>query len=442
MSNNTEKKFLTSFDKSYSSHIFFKRPDKYREIERQTKNSENLITSGSNYSYAPIGFEKNTLSIDFSSFNRILDFNPVKQEITVEAGLTILELLKFTLVHNMWLPQIPGYPFISLGGIVATNSHGKSCDTYGTIRRAIKKIKLFHKTHGWLNLSENENKEIFELTIGGLGLTGTIVSITFQLEKFEDISFYTDIEKVSSFKDCLKKISNSKGEPNLVYSWNRADDLKNFGKGYIFRNKMIKKKSTRKNSLEKIKKKKFKFPVKLWNKLSLNIVNNCFYKFQDMKKQSFEEDFVKVIDLILKSNSRLVITGIGKSALIGMKITATLNSTGTQSIFMHAADAIHGDLGMVAKEDIVLFISKSGNTPEIKALVPLVKFMGNNIIGITGNPSSFLAQESNYVLSVAIQKEACPNNLGESHLYHRAHWHEGKLYYRGKVLIDSTTETA
>ena len=295
MSNNTEKKFLTSFDKSYSSHIFFKRPDKYREIEKQTKNSENLITSGSNYSYAPIGFEKNTLSIDFSSFNRILDFNPVKQEITVEAGLTILELLKFTLVHNMWLPQIPGYPFISLGGIVATNSHGKSCDTYGTIRRAIKKIKLFHKTHGWLNLSENENKEIFELTIGGLGLTGTIVSITFQLEKFEDISFYTDIEKVSSFKDCLKKISNSKGEPNLVYSWNRADDLKNFGKGYIFRNKMIKKKSTKKNNLEKIRKKKFKFPVKLWNKLSLNIVNNCFYKFQDMKKQSFEEDFVKVI---------------------------------------------------------------------------------------------------------------------------------------------------
>ena len=106
-----------------------------------------------------------------------------------------------------------------------------------------------------------------------------------------------------------------------------------------------------------------------------------------------------------------MITGIGKSALIGMKITATLNSTGTRSIFMHAADAIHGDLGTVAKEDIVLFISKSGDTPEIKALVPLVKTMGNNIIGMTGNPSSYLAQESNYVLSVAIQKEACPNNL-------------------------------
>ena len=146
----------------------------------------------------------------------------------------------------------------------------------------------------------------------------------------------------------------------------------------------------------------------------LNTAKDCFTNQSNAiaaLQDQLNEDFVKVIDLIFKSNSRLVITGIGKSALIGMKITATLNSTGTRSIFMHAADAIHGDLGMVAKEDIVVFISKSGNTPEIKALVPLVKAMGNNIIGMTGNPSSFLAKESNYVLSVAIQKEACPNNL-------------------------------
>ena len=146
----------------------------------------------------------------------------------------------------------------------------------------------------------------------------------------------------------------------------------------------------------------------------LNTAKDCFTNQSNAiaaLKDQLNEDLVKVIDLIFKSNSRLVITGIGKSALIGMKITATLNSTGTRSIFMHAADAIHGDLGTVAKEDIVLFISKSGDTPEIKALVPLVKTMGNNIIGMTGNPSSYLAQESNYVLSVAIQKEACPNNL-------------------------------
>ena len=146
----------------------------------------------------------------------------------------------------------------------------------------------------------------------------------------------------------------------------------------------------------------------------LNTAKDCFTNQSNAiaaLQDQLNEDFVKVIDLIFKSNSRLVITGIGKSALIGMKITATLNSTGTRSIFMHAADAIHGDLGTVAKEDIVLFISKSGDTPEIKALVPLVKAMGNSIIGMTGNPSSFLAQESNYVLSIAIQKEACPNNL-------------------------------
>lgn len=146
----------------------------------------------------------------------------------------------------------------------------------------------------------------------------------------------------------------------------------------------------------------------------LNIAKACFTNQSNaiahLEKQ-LNKDFVEVIDLIYKSKSRLVITGIGKSALIGMKITATLNSTGTRAMFMHAADAIHGDLGMVAKEDIVLFISKSGNTPEIKALIPLIKAMGNTVIGVTGNSTSFLAKESNYALDVAIKKEACPNNL-------------------------------
>lgn len=146
----------------------------------------------------------------------------------------------------------------------------------------------------------------------------------------------------------------------------------------------------------------------------LNIAKECFTNqskaIYNLQKQ-LNKDFEDIIDLIYNSKSRLVITGIGKSALIGMKITATLNSTGTRSLFMHAADAIHGDLGMVAKEDIVLFISKSGNTPEIKALIPLIKSLGNTIIGMTGNSTSILAKESNYVLDVAIEKEACSNNL-------------------------------
>ncbi len=123
------------------------------------------------------------------------------------------------------------------------------------------------------------------------------------------------------------------------------------------------------------------------------------------------DDFVNSIQLILKSKGRLVITGIGKSANICQKIVATLNSTGTPAIFMHAADAIHGDLGNVLKDDIVICISKSGNTPEIKSLVPLIKNFGNPLISITGNPDSFLGKNSTYVLNTFVEKEACPNNL-------------------------------
>jgi arabinose-5-phosphate isomerase len=122
-------------------------------------------------------------------------------------------------------------------------------------------------------------------------------------------------------------------------------------------------------------------------------------------------DFEKAVNLIFHSKGRLVITGIGKSAIIANKIVATLNSTGTPAIFMHAADAIHGDLGTILKDDIVICISKSGNTPEIKVLIPLIKNFNNPIIAITGNKSSFLAKESNYVLSTYVDKEACPNNL-------------------------------
>jgi len=123
------------------------------------------------------------------------------------------------------------------------------------------------------------------------------------------------------------------------------------------------------------------------------------------------EDFVNTIQLILGSKGRVVISGIGKSANICQKIVATLNSTGTPSIFMHAADAIHGDLGNVQKDDIVICISKSGDTPEIKSLVPLVKNFGNKLIAITGNSESFLGKQADYVLNTFVEKEACPNNL-------------------------------
>ncbi|MBN2616497.1 MAG: KpsF/GutQ family sugar-phosphate isomerase [Bacteroidales bacterium] len=115
--------------------------------------------------------------------------------------------------------------------------------------------------------------------------------------------------------------------------------------------------------------------------------------------------------MIYKSRGRVVVTGIGKSAHIASKIVATFNSTGTSSVFMHAADAIHGDLGMIRTEDIVIIISKSGETPEIKVLVPLIKSAGNPVIAIVGNKKSYLARQASKILDVTIEKEACQNNL-------------------------------
>jgi len=123
------------------------------------------------------------------------------------------------------------------------------------------------------------------------------------------------------------------------------------------------------------------------------------------------DDFVQAVKHILTSKGRVVITGIGKSAIIANKIVATMNSTGTPSIFMHAADAIHGDLGMIQPSDVVICISKSGNTPEIKVLVPLLKRENNPLIAITANKESFLATQSDYVLYAYTHREACPNNL-------------------------------
>lgn len=123
------------------------------------------------------------------------------------------------------------------------------------------------------------------------------------------------------------------------------------------------------------------------------------------------DDFVSVVSKIYNSKGRVVITGIGKSAIIANKIVATLNSTGTPAIFMHAADAIHGDIGIIMETDIVICISKSGNTPEIKVLVPLIKSRGNLLVALVGNTTSYLALQADHILNASVEQEACPNNL-------------------------------
>ena len=123
------------------------------------------------------------------------------------------------------------------------------------------------------------------------------------------------------------------------------------------------------------------------------------------------DDFKKIIELIINGKGRVVVSGIGKSAIIAQKIVATFNSTGTPSLFMHAADAIHGDMGMIHKDDVLMIISKSGDSPEIKVLVPIIKNFGNKMIAMVGQTESYLAKQADLILNTTVSKEACPNNL-------------------------------
>ena len=152
---------------------------------------------------------------------------------------------------------------------------------------------------------------------------------------------------------------------------------------------------------------KYNIDIKKIAKSVINIEGESILNLQTYIK----DDFSDIISAILKAKGRLIVTGIGKSANIAQKIVSTLNSTGQPSIFMHAADAIHGDLGNVQTDDIVLFISKSGNTDEIKVLLPLIKAMGNTIIAMTANSNSYLSKQSNWTINSSVEKEACPNNL-------------------------------
>ncbi|MFK7900977.1 MAG: SIS domain-containing protein [Cyclobacteriaceae bacterium] len=145
-----------------------------------------------------------------------------------------------------------------------------------------------------------------------------------------------------------------------------------------------------------------------------NVAKECLLnESEGIKKlvSYIDHTFEDVVKLILVCKGRVVITGIGKSAIVANKLVATFNSTGTPALFMHAAEAIHGDLGMILPSDIVIIISKSGNSAEIKSLLPLIKNMGNDIVAMVGNVTSYLAKNAHYILNATVEKEACPNNL-------------------------------
>lgn len=144
--------------------------------------------------------------------------------------------------------------------------------------------------------------------------------------------------------------------------------------------------------------------------IALQVIDNEANSILGLKSL-LTDDFEKVVELIYKSKGNVIVSGIGKSANIAQKIVATLNSTGTTAVFMHAADAIHGDLGIIREEDVVIVVSKSGETPEIKVLIPLIKIRKNKLVAIVGNRESYLANQADYVLDTTVPREACPNNL-------------------------------
>tara|TARA_B110001452_G_scaffold209506_1_gene179802 strand:+ start:634 stop:1953 length:1320 start_codon:yes stop_codon:yes gene_type:complete len=285
------KKKINSLDRSTNVDIFIKRPDKYREIENFSLSADNLITMGACASYTPASFKKNNLSLLFTKFDRIINFDKVNKTITVEAGIKLSSLLNFTLKENLWLPQIPGYPLITLGGAVAANTHGKSSDTHGTIRNQIKSILIFHKTHGWMNLSDKENKSIFDLTIGGFGLTGTIVNVELELIEITGYNFTTTIEKVTSAKNAIEKLSKKDFTNLFSYSWNKTFNKK-FGEGLIFNNKInenekklpIKKMNFKNNNLNKY------FALNLWNKYSIKFFQSIYYNYFTIYKNKTNND--------------------------------------------------------------------------------------------------------------------------------------------------------
>ncbi|MCB2220956.1 MAG: KpsF/GutQ family sugar-phosphate isomerase [Bacteroidetes bacterium] len=150
--------------------------------------------------------------------------------------------------------------------------------------------------------------------------------------------------------------------------------------------------------------------IKNINDIGIRTIESELSAVAQLKSQ-ITDDFGNTVEAILKTDGRVILTGIGKSAIIASKIVATMNSTGTPSVFMHAADAIHGDLGTIRKEDIIICLSNSGTTPEIKVLVPILRQRGNILVAMTGNLSSFLAQHADYTINTAVSHEACPNNL-------------------------------
>lgn len=224
---------LVSFDGGVQADVSIQRPDRYRQLEAAPPDLP-LIARGGGYAYAAASFGEGSVTQDMRCFDRLLSFDSESGEVEVEAGVTLGKLLSFAAPRGFWLPQLPGYPDITVGGAIAANVHGKSPSRDGTFRQSVLRVTLFHTRKGWVNASPSENEDLFQLTIGGFGLTGTIVKALLRLQPLGGGRVITETHAVASIAEAFAELSRPSSRHDFAYTWhNGAPTRGRFGKGLV-----------------------------------------------------------------------------------------------------------------------------------------------------------------------------------------------------------------
>jgi len=225
---------LASFDNGVTADVTLQRPDRYRHLEAAWSDGKPRIARGGGYSLAAASFDADSVVQDMRLFDRILAFDAATRTITVEAGLTLGHLLAFTTKSGLWLPPLPGYPDITVGGAIAANVHGKGASQDGTFRHWVKNVTLFHPDRGWSSASAHENAELFEFTLGGFGLSGTIISAQLRLDPLPGGEAWTRMSAVGSLTEGWERLAEGADRNGFVYTWHDAAPRRgSFGKGLL-----------------------------------------------------------------------------------------------------------------------------------------------------------------------------------------------------------------
>ncbi len=278
---------LRTFDKSFSLDVSIQRPDRYRHID-SLSNLEPIIARGGGFSYTPASFGHGSKSIDMTKFNRIGVYDHANSTILLESGVKLIDLINWAAKHKLHLPVLPGHPYITIGGCIAADAHGKNPFVDGTFADYVEEILLFHPSYGYQNLSRINNPEIFSLTCGGYGLTGIIISTKLRLLKLPSYYVKTVSTGIASLYEAIDKLTTASGMS--AYSWHDATKGSNFGKGLFFSSQWDDDKIPTEFTpyLYKLNSTIKDLPFSAWNKSSTSIVNYIYNRVNCGKTTSIE----------------------------------------------------------------------------------------------------------------------------------------------------------